>query len=172
MTITKAQEKLLQMPITLTLDQCLSICRHYESLNYHLEMIKPRSVEYLQKRHNKSKGHGHGQGGNIPQSTAKPGTGRGRGIPTAGSKCPNCGRIHGDNGCPAKNSVCFSCNKKGHFKTICYSSRKTQSQSRSPSHQNKVVQEVRTHEDQNTGKTKNVNIVEMIRSMGLHAKNP
>ena len=31
-TITKAQEKLLQMPITLTLDQCLSIFRHYENL--------------------------------------------------------------------------------------------------------------------------------------------
>ena len=94
MTITKAQEKLLQMPITLTLDQCLSICRHYESLKYHLEMIKPRSVEYLQKRHNKSKGHGYGHGGNLSQSTAKPGTGtgRGRGTPTTGSKCPSCGR--------------------------------------------------------------------------------
>ena len=40
-TITKAQGKLLQMPITLTQDQCLSICRHYASLKYHLEMIKP-----------------------------------------------------------------------------------------------------------------------------------
>ena len=143
-TITKAQEKLLQTPITLTLDQCLSICRHYESLKYHLETIKPRSVEYLQKRHNRSKGHGHGHGGNIPQSIAKPGTGRGRGItPTTGNKCPSCGRIHGDNGCPAKNSVCFGCNKKGHFRTMCYSSRKTQSWSCS-SHQNKVVQEVCT----------------------------
>ena len=76
-TITKAQEKLLQTPITLTLDQCLGICRHYESLKYHLETIKPRLVEYLQKRHNKSKGCGHGHGGYIPQPTAKPVTGRG-----------------------------------------------------------------------------------------------
>ena len=59
-SITKAQEKLLQTPITLTLDQCLAICRHYESLKYHLEMIKPKTVKYLQKRHNKSKGHGCG----------------------------------------------------------------------------------------------------------------
>ena len=111
MTITKAQEKLLQTPITLTLDQCLSICRHYESLKYHLETIKPRLVKYL------------------------------------------------------------GCNKRGHFKMMCYS-RKTQSWSHSSSHQNKVLQEVHTHEDQNTGKTKNVDIVEMIRSMGLCAKNP
>ena len=40
--------------------------------------------------------------------------------------------------------------------------------------QHKVVQEVQAQEDQSTGKTKNVDIVEMIRSMGLrecHAKN-
>ena len=81
------------------LDQCLSICRHYESLKYHLETIKPRSVEYLQKRPSKSKGHGCG--GNPP----KPGTGRGRGTPTSGNKCSSCGRVHGENVCPAKNSV-------------------------------------------------------------------
>ena len=32
------------------------------------------------------------------------------------------------NGFPARNSVCFGCNKRGHFKTMCYS-RKTQSHS-------------------------------------------
>ena len=48
-----------------------------------------------------------------------------------------------------------------------------QSQSHSSSQQNKVVTEVQTHDDQNNGnKTKNVDIVEMIRSMGLRAKNP
>ena len=57
---------------------------------------------------------------------------------------------------------------------MCHSSRRTQSWScPSSSSQHKVVQEVCTHDDQNTGnKTKNVDIVEMIRSMGLHAKNP
>ena len=55
-SITKAQQKLLQTPITLTLDQCLSICRHYKTLKIHLDTIKPKTVEYLQKRHNKSKG--------------------------------------------------------------------------------------------------------------------
>ena len=58
---------------------------------------------------------------------------------------------------------------------MCHSSRRTQSQSHPSSslQQHKVVQEVRAHDDQNTGnKTKNVNIVEMIRSMGLRAKNP
>ena len=35
-SITKTQEKLLQTPIMLTLDQCLGICRHYESLKISL----------------------------------------------------------------------------------------------------------------------------------------
>ena len=34
------------------------------------------------------------------------------------------------------------------------------------------MHKIQAHDDQNTGKTKNVDIVEMIRSMGLHAKNP
>ena len=36
-SITKAQEKLLQTYITLTREQCLGICRHYESLKHHLD---------------------------------------------------------------------------------------------------------------------------------------
>ena len=84
----------------------------------------------------------------------------------------NCGKVHQGNVCPARRSVCYGCNKRGHFKTMCCSSRKTsQSRPSTQTQQPKVVQEVETH-DQNTGKTKNVNIVEMIRSMGLHAKNP
>ena len=33
------------------------------------------------------------------------------------------------------------------------------------------MQEVQTQEDQNTGKARNVDIVDMVRSMGLHAKS-
>ena len=59
-SIMKAQEKLLQTPKSLTLEQCLNICRHYESLKLHLDTIKPKSIEYLQKHHNKSKKQGQG----------------------------------------------------------------------------------------------------------------
>ena len=138
-------------------------------------MIKPRTVEYLQKRHNKSKGHGCGQGNPPHQSTPKTGKGRGNNPTPGRSECSNCGKVHHGNVSPARRSVCYGCNKRGHFKTMCHSSRKT-SQSRSSTQtQPKVVQEVQAQSDQNTGKTKNVDIVEMIRSMGLHechAKNP
>ena len=39
--VQKAREKLLQMPKHLTLHDCLKICRHYESLQYHLNVVKP-----------------------------------------------------------------------------------------------------------------------------------
>ena len=58
---------------------------------------------------------------------------------------------------------------------MCHTLRKTLQSRSSTQTQPKVVQEVQAHDDwQNTGRTKNVNIVEMIRSMGLHecqAKN-
>ena len=58
---------------------------------------------------------------------------------------------------------------------MCHSSRKTSQSQSSTQTQPKVVQEMQAQDDQqNTGKTRNVDIVEMIRSMGLHecqAKN-
>ena len=37
--VQKARKKLLQMPKHLTLHDCLKICHHYESLQYHLNII-------------------------------------------------------------------------------------------------------------------------------------
>ena len=45
----KAQDKLLQTPKTLTLQQCLSVVHHYELLKLHIQQIRPdtKSVEYV-----------------------------------------------------------------------------------------------------------------------------
>ena len=52
----KAQDKLLQTPNTLSLQQCLTVCRHYESLSLHIQQIRSdKQVEFLRKRHQKSK---------------------------------------------------------------------------------------------------------------------
>ena len=52
----KAQDKLLQTPKMLSLQQCLTVCRHYESLSLHKQQIRPdKHVEYLRKCHQKSK---------------------------------------------------------------------------------------------------------------------
>ena len=39
-TCVKAQDELLQMPKTLSLQQCLIVCRHYESLKLHIQQIR------------------------------------------------------------------------------------------------------------------------------------
>ena len=39
--VQKVREKLLQMPKHLILCDCLKICHHYESLQYHLNVVKP-----------------------------------------------------------------------------------------------------------------------------------
>ena len=58
----KAQDKLLQTPKTLMLQQCLSVVRHYELLKLHIQQIRPdKSIEYL-RQHHSSKKKGSGQG--------------------------------------------------------------------------------------------------------------
>ena len=37
----KAQDKLLQMPIRMAPEECLLICRHYESLQWHINTVRP-----------------------------------------------------------------------------------------------------------------------------------
>ena len=55
-TCVKAQDKLLQTPNMLSLQQCLTVCRHYESLSLHIQQIRSdKQVEFLCKHHPKSK---------------------------------------------------------------------------------------------------------------------
>ena len=51
MNCVKAQDKLIQTPKTLSLQQCLTICRHYESLKLHIQQICPsdKYIEFLKK---------------------------------------------------------------------------------------------------------------------------
>ena len=39
-------------------------------------------------------------------------------------KCVKCGRSHGYNDCPAANTRCHGCGRRGHFKKQCFSRRK------------------------------------------------
>ena len=44
----KAQDKLLQTPKTLSLQQCFSVVRDYESLKMHIQQIRPdKIIDYL-----------------------------------------------------------------------------------------------------------------------------
>ena len=51
--VQKAREKLLQMPKRLTLCDCLTLCCHYESLQYYLNVVKPmdKPVVSITKHH-------------------------------------------------------------------------------------------------------------------------
>ena len=44
----KAQDKLLQTLKMLSLQQCLTVCQHYESLKLHIQQIRPdKHIEFL-----------------------------------------------------------------------------------------------------------------------------
>ena len=100
--VHKAREKLLQMPKHLTLRDCLKICHHYESIQYHLNVVRPtdKSVESITKRH-------FNRGGKQQPSTKRTGTFRSqpstRPANSANSTvpCSNCGTTHPKDRCLA-----------------------------------------------------------------------
>ena len=121
--VHKAREKLLQMPKHLTLQDCFKICHHYESLQYHLNVVKPtdKPVESITKCH-------FNRGGKQQQPSAKrTGTFRGQPSTTPASSsyktvpCSNCGTTHPKDRCPAYRSTCFNCNRMGHYLSTCRS---------------------------------------------------
>ena len=154
----KAQDKLLQTPKTLTLQQCLSVVRHYESLKLHIQQIRP--VDYLRQCHSsKKKGSGQTQSSSFnannqnqrgcSQSWSRKGTwNQGQGqtgtqslsnstkfLP--GNKCIGCGRNrHADwlRECPAQGKSCNKCGRLHHFESVCgmVPTRINRSQSRPP----------------------------------------
>ena len=118
----KAQDKLLQISNTLNLQQCLTICKHYESLSLHIQQIcsgSDRQVEFLHKCHPKTKKYGQNKsqpkGQNLqksPQSSQQKAT---------KERCYGCGRdLHKDHAknCPAWGSTCRKCNKPNHWEVV------------------------------------------------------
>ena len=59
----KAQDKLLQTPKTLSLQQCLSVVWHYEALKLHIQQIRPdKNINYLRQCHSSKKKTKQNQG--------------------------------------------------------------------------------------------------------------
>ena len=171
-SIVKAQEKLLQTPKSLTLDQCLNICRHYERLKLHLDTIKPKLIEYLQKHHNKSRkqGQGHGCGRGKSQQFQQSVESESDDRKPGKWKCYWCGSEskHKISSCPGHKHVCSKCGLKGHLDQVC---RKSSFNAANPCcrQKHKSVQEMQSNDLQNTGKLQNnMDMVDMIRSLILH----
>ena len=110
------------MPKHLTLHDCLKICHHDESLQYHLNIVNStdKPVESISKCH-------FNRGGKQP-SAKKSGIFRGqpnvKPVNSANNtvQCSNCGTTHLKNQCPAYQATCFKCNRIGHYSSECRSS--------------------------------------------------
>ena len=112
----KAQDKLLQMPIQMTLEECLLICRHDKSLQWHINTARPtgeiRAMDGLARQCPKSKSR---DGSNTRRPQQSPAVHPDR----PKTECTACGTLHQVGECPATSSVCFKCNKQGHFSKLC-----------------------------------------------------
>ena len=125
----KTQDKLLQTPKTLSLQQCLTVCWYYESLKLHIQQIRPGSNKYveLQKKcHPKNKKPVSSQSQNNPkyQSRSQPIDTRQQSqrMNKTQRKCYGCGcNLHKDRACecPVWGYNCRNCNKPNHWESVC-----------------------------------------------------
>ena len=124
------------------------VCRHYESLSLHIQQIRSdKQVEFLHKRHPKSKKSGPNKpqqkGQNLQKFPQPPLSSQQKSMSAKSQKkCYGCGReLHKDRSknCPAWGSTCRKCNKLNHWEIVCGQVPKKSSQRRPSS----MVSEVR-----------------------------
>ena len=117
------------MPKHLTLRDCLKICHHYESLQYHLNVVKPtdKPVESITKcfsRGEKQQPPSAKRTGTLrSQPSTKPANSANSTV-----QCSNCGMTHPKDRCQAYRSICFKCNRIGHYSSVCRSSSSSSTQ--------------------------------------------
>ena len=88
----------------------------YDSLQWHINTVRPtgeiKAMDGLARQHLKSKSRG-GSNTRRPQQSIHPDKPK--------SECTACGTVHQVGEYPATSSVCFKCNKQGHFSRLCQS---------------------------------------------------
>jgi len=106
----------LQLEPELTLDRAKWLIRQCESVQCQQELLKPTQVK-LEK---------WWPGESFPDAVRQPSTKRKLpAIPTAQAKpslnnCRGCGSgTHPRQSCPAKDAICFRCNRRGHYSSQC-----------------------------------------------------
>ena len=108
----------------MTLEECLLICRH-ESLQWHINTVRPtgeiKAMDGLARQCPRPKSRG---GNNTRRSQQSVCPDRPK------NECIACGTSHQVGECPAMSSVCFKCNKQGHFSRLCRSTMSTPSSNR------------------------------------------
>ena len=82
----KAQDKLLQMPIRMTPEECLLICHHYESLQWHINTIRPTGEGTIKAIDGLARHHPRPKNAKRPTSTAHPEKSK--------RDCTACGTLH------------------------------------------------------------------------------
>ena len=125
----KVQDKLLQTPKTLSLQQCLSVVQHYELLKLHIQQIRPdKNINYLRQCHSgKKKGQrtqsNAGQSNQNQRGCSQPCSRQGQNQIQQKStllhrnQCFGCGQDHHQDKskCPAFGKTCHKCGRSNHL---------------------------------------------------------
>ncbi|GFR99764.1 Pol polyprotein [Elysia marginata] len=111
--------KVLQGKQDLDLSEAIRLSRQAEARKEGQNLLRPR-VDLVKSFARTS--HNSGNKRFVPAKQLSPNT--------TGTKCGNCGKSprHKKEACPARTATCHSCNKKGHYSSICRSSKVREAQ--------------------------------------------
>ncbi|GFR70644.1 Pol polyprotein [Elysia marginata] len=106
--------KVLQGKQDLDLSEAIRFSRQAETRTESQNLLRPR-VDLVKSFARTS--HNSGNKRFVPAKQLPPNT--------PGTKCGNCGKSprHKKEACPARTDTCHSCNKKGHYSSVCRSSK-------------------------------------------------
>ena len=137
----------------MSLQKCLSVCSHYESLHLHIQHIRSdKLIDYLKKCHQSKKRSSTQSSNNTIQDKSENQRQRSQSCShssqnTQGklshSQCFGCGHDKHANrsDCPAMGKVCHKCGCENHFESVC--GRIPYFRRRSKSHGRKQVNELK-----------------------------
>ena len=120
---TKVSER-LQMKADLTLEEAKKTIRQSEAVREHTQQLNAadhKDVEEVRNSRPQRTRNARGQRTRYSQRDARDKRGGPRG--QTNHNCTRCGQTkhqHGDR-CPAKQSICRKCNRKGHYAACCFS---------------------------------------------------
>ena len=155
-TVLRPKTSYCKLQKTLSLQQCLSVVRHYESLKLHIQQIRPdKSIEYLRHHSGKKRvlckenkaalmlitktlkedarihGPEREHGTKVSQTGSQPLSNLTKFLP--GNKCIGCSRNrYADHlrECPAQGKSCNKCGRLHHIESVCGMIPSRRSQSR------------------------------------------
>ena len=123
--ISDFQRELLEKSDKFTLKEAVELGRKYEALDAYASEIQALNAATASKAATSAETPQVAAISRNKKAHSSAGSKQTTDVTATGNGCKNCGRKHafGRENCPARNSICDSCGRTGHWASVCISSK-------------------------------------------------